>query len=83
MGPSIETRGERVQVERPDCDSWVILSPAESVAKIALGAMDNTFPGASDTLAAIAVFTASCVCGATITLTLTRSKQRIAARAQA
>lgn len=74
MRPTIEVRGERSQVECPDCDAWVVLLPAKSAAELALNAMDVAYPNATNTFASIVVFTNKCVCGAQITLTMTRSR---------
>lgn len=83
MRPTIEARGERSQVECPDCDAWVVLLPAESLAGVALDAMDATFPGASGALASIVVFTNKCACGTQITLTMTRARRGANAPARA
>lgn len=68
-------RGERISVECPDCDQWVVLIPAVSAKQAAIRAMDIAYPGASDQLSEVKVFTNSCSCGAQVTLTLTRSRE--------
>jgi hypothetical protein len=83
MRPVIESRGERVSVECPDCDSWVVLAPAIATTEIALDAMDRTFPGASSTLASISVFAGGCICGAQLGLTMTRARKSLDTQARA
>lgn len=68
-----DQRGERIQIECPDCDNWVILLPAQQFVHRALHALDVAYPGATDAITSVKVFTNACEgCGAQITLTATR-----------
>lgn len=65
-------RGERISVECPDCDRWVVLAPAEWAKDSAIHAMDVTYPGAMEGIKSFKVFANLCECGSTITVTSTR-----------
>jgi hypothetical protein len=66
------SRGERISIECPDCDEWIVLVPAERAKEAAVHAMDVTYPGAMDVIDSFRVFAGICVCEATITVTVTR-----------
>lgn len=67
------TRGERMSVECPDCDRWVVLAPAERAKDSAIHAMNVTYPGAMEAIESFKVFAGNCECGSTITVTATRN----------
>ena len=69
VGPA---RGERISIECPDCDRWVVLAPAEHAKDAAIHAMDVTYPGAMSHIDSFRVFAGTCGCGSTITVTSTR-----------
>lgn len=73
MDPS---RGERISIECPDCDEWVVLMPAERATEAAVEAMNVEYPGAMRGLDSFRVFAGTCDCGATITVTVTRNAGR-------
>ena len=76
-----ESRGERISIECPDCDAWVVLEPAEHAKDAAIHAMDVTYPRAMDEIFSFRVFAAGCTCGSTITVTATRETARPRAEA--
>lgn len=69
-------RGERAQVECPECDAWVVLMPSEGAIEGAYQGADAVNPGITDKFESLKVFVGQCpICAVHVTLASVRIGQ--------